>query len=434
MADSGPTPVISIKVAGRLRRLAAPKHWRAAVTKGELARDTIVRLERGPGRETELPAGEIEELADLFDELLGPAPEKELPPPPPSPPPPPPSPPPAPPRAAPAPQRPDPTLPPPAVIPQSDAPEVTTSTEPEPEPEPLTGGGSSKLPILIPVGVLALVSIYALVSLGSGEEAAEEAIEMPADEYVDGYEESLFAPKNVSIYASARNSSVTTGTLTRGQQVAARDAGQGWLELANGGFVRRADLSSTQPPELDGSTFEEYRTIEPTPILAQPKSDAQQIDFLDTFALVEILGTVNGGFGELITANGRVGYVDWEALGGEGGKGRTAYMTVNNRCSTTKNIAFSFVINGRRVNGTGFWSLRPGFNGPIEYGDKPGQKIYVNSVYNYYADLGDDMNQQRNSNVYGVGDDQVSVDGRTIPMVRAAPELTPDGGYQVTFC
>lgn len=87
MAAGSGNPVIIASVGGRQRRLATPRHWRAAIEKGELGRDTSVALERGGLAAQIVTAGEIPELQDLFDEVLpeSPAPQPSQPPPPPPP-------------------------------------------------------------------------------------------------------------------------------------------------------------------------------------------------------------------------------------------------------------------------------------------------------------------------------------------------------------
>jgi len=82
VAGSG-NPVIIATAGGRQRRLATPRHWRAAIEKGELGRDTSVALERGGQAAQIVTAGEIPELQDLFDEVLpaSPAPPQSTPPP-----------------------------------------------------------------------------------------------------------------------------------------------------------------------------------------------------------------------------------------------------------------------------------------------------------------------------------------------------------------
>ncbi len=56
-----------------MRRLSTPKQWRAAITNGELERDTPVTYE-APGKgPVETVAGDCPELAPLFDSIVGPA-------------------------------------------------------------------------------------------------------------------------------------------------------------------------------------------------------------------------------------------------------------------------------------------------------------------------------------------------------------------------
>jgi hypothetical protein len=446
MADETSNPVISVRVAGRVRRLATSKQWRSAIANGELTRTTPVLLDRGPERQIKAVAGEIEELSDLFDELVGPAA------PPPPPPPPPPSPPPPPPAddgyaaAAPAadpprssdrrPWDPPADQPPPPASPEveEEAFEPVAETREPPAPMPPASSGGSKAPIFIGGGLL-LVAVFGfmLANNGGNSGSSADSADMPMAED-SKYSERFWAPRELLVRASKSTSATVSGRLSRGDQVFATPAVGGWVELSTGGFIRADELLTAPPPELDRSTADDYFTVEAVDALDAPNTGGETAAYIEKMKKVSVLGTVNRDYAELVTESGKVAYLPWQSLGGVGGKGRSAWIVIENRCSTTKNIAFSLVVDGRRSDITGYWTFAPGFYGPLEYKNAPGQRIYVNSVYNYFADLGDNFFTLDANAVRQVGDDKVNVNGQSVEMKRLVPEYTSDGAYQVTFC
>lgn len=431
MTEEGRNPVISVKAAGRMRRLATPKQWRSAIANGELTRVTPVTLERGPGRHAQMEAGEIKELSALFDELVGPV---SAPPPPSAPPAPPPP--------------PSPPLPVSGLIddeaPAAPAPTVAVEEEEQTEtfeepayfadPTPTVITDGSKTPLLIGGTLVLLLVVGFVLSNRSGDSAASDAAEeamLPADSQ---YSQRFWAPRDLPIRASRSDAALESGQLARGDQVLTTPPADGWVQLANGGFVRVDDLLTTAPPQIDRSTGNDYFTVEPVDVLDAPNTGASSIMLIDKMERVKVIGTVNSAFAEILTDTGKVGYVNWESFGGIGGKGRSAWIAVNNRCNTTKNVAFSLTVNGVRTAHVGYWTFAPGFNSALEYSKSSGQRIYVDSVFNFFADLGDDFHFQGNHTVVQEGDDKVRVNGKLVEMKRMVAELTPDDAYQITFC
>jgi hypothetical protein len=440
MIDEERNPVVSVKVAGRMRRLATPKQWRSAIANGELARDTPVTLERGLGRQAQMAAGDVEELFVLFDELIGPAvappPPLPLPPPPPS--------------LQPSPATPSPlptsperlgsegTAMPPPVPPSAaaeDELEEDASEEYYPsDPEPPVTNDIHKAGRLIGAGLVLLVAIGFVLSNRSEHSAASDEAEGAMIAAGSQYSERFYASRDLPTRASPSESARESGQISRGEQVLTTPPVDGWVELANGGFVRFADLLTSRPPEIDLSTREDYFTIEPAEVLDAPDAGASSFTSINKMTRVSVVGTVNENFAEIVSESGQVGYVNWESFGGIGGKGRSAWVAVNNRCGSSKHIAFSFTVDGTRSSHSGYWTFPSSYNGAIEYGDLPGDRIYVDSVFNFFADLGDDFPLRGSATVFQEGDDKVRVNGRLVEMKRMVPELTPDGAYQVTFC
>jgi protein TonB len=70
MTSQGGGAVITAKVAGRSRRLATEKHWRAAIASGDLKPDSEVEYEAAYSPPAIRSAGDVPELRALFAELL----------------------------------------------------------------------------------------------------------------------------------------------------------------------------------------------------------------------------------------------------------------------------------------------------------------------------------------------------------------------------
>lgn len=455
MADGN--PVIVAKVGGKQRRLATPRQWRAAIANGEIARDTEIVFEQSRSRLAAMPAGDCPELIALFDEILGPV-------------------------AIASPPPPVALEPPPVHVPPEDrvstvpvAPvrqvaldvEIESATSPEREhtntseagdalpssnleaieENPIDDQGGSGKPGgkegLLVGGFLAFALVSVLIAVNIGNSSGTEHESPPVDDAaIEGAAEEAAVTGSDRYYTylatpvrmQPSDDSPELRSLARGQEISGMAASvPGWIQVDGGGYVRADMVQGSPPPSLDASTADDYFTVEKTAIHAGPGYDTAEIGSLDSQEKIAVLGTVNGDFAEVDRDGSAVGYVPWASFGGVGGSGRRAGLKFRNNCSVTKNVALSLVIDGQRVNGSGYWTLYPGWDDYITYDDKPGP-VYVDSTDNYWLDLGDEFHGKATDEVRGNGKDQVFVNGDLKEMQRIVVQAESDGSYVALLC
>lgn len=430
MSDSGAIPIITARIGDRQRRLSTPKQWRLAIHNGDLTRESIIQYELGL-RHEEMVAGDCTELTELFDELLGPV---ESAPPAPPPPPPPPTP------TSTNPVEPDDEVesdeqPEEPAEPEIDEVEQEQQSRALP-PVPVNQGFWN--PVTIGIAVVLAFAVLFWISRGSDtsttppDPSTEQAASVaPVEEQGTRF----YTRLALQIYSSPFEGAPSVGNLGRGQEIyGVYDKTAGWVRLTGGasGYVPSSALQESAPPPLDGTTADDYFALESTQILSAPTYGSPEFGTLATGTKVVVLGTVNKEFAEFARDDGSIGYVRWDVFGGVGGKGRRAWLEVSNRCDTYKNLAFSLVIDGQRINYDEYWPFEPGLTKPISYQNGP--RIEVDSAELYYRDLGDDFHLEPFVTLVGVGVDQVRVNGELKEMKRLVPVATDYGSYLITFC
>jgi hypothetical protein len=435
MSDTGAIPIITARIGDRQRRLSTPKQWRLAIHNGDLTRESPIQYELGL-RQEEMLAGDCPELTALFDELLGPV--QSVPTISPPPPPPPPAPPPTP--SSEISTEPDDEADDEEEFEQEQVASDQDEDQPEQAYNPVTPSVSEGFwtPKTIGIAVIAVFAILVWASRStsnsgppadpSTEQAASAA---PAEEQGSRF----YTRRTMQISASPHDGAPSAGKLGRGQEVfGVYDSTAGWVRLTGGssGYVPASALQDSAPPPLDGTAADDYFALEPAPILSAPTYGSTELGTLAAGAKVSVFGTVNNEFAEYAMDDGSIGYVRWDVFGGVGGKGRRAWLEVSNRCDTYKNLSFSLVVDGERINYSTYWSFPPGMTDSINFENGP--RIEVDSAELYYRDLGEGFHLEPFVTVVGVGVDQVRVNGELKEMKRLVPVATDEGAYRVTFC
>ncbi len=245
-----------------------------------------------------------------------------------------------------------------------------------------------------------------------------------------------FARRNVALFDSPSDGAGEIGALSRGDyvEVVSVDGAPDWARIAGRqAYVQRSALAQDNLPSLDSSTADDYFTLEPATVHSAPDYGSAVTDTIPVSTLTTVSGTVGGDFAEVPLDDGGVGYVPWIHFGGVGGEGRRAELRVVNRCNVTKNIAFSLVVNGQRMNGNGAWTFAPGHDNAIAFSDRR-DAIIVNGSELYYADIGDNWHRGPERPVRGVGVDQVRVGDDLREMSRVVPQIDSSGNYRISFC
>ncbi len=431
-------PIITAKIGSRQRRLSTPKQWRVAIANNDLTRETQIEYQLGL-RKAEMLAGACPELQPLFDELLGPL-AAAPPPPPPSPPP-------------------QATEPPVEGLEANaaekepdaleDAPEPDELAEPDLEPAPPRRQIADPRPerkrsdgfwTTKTLGIAAVAGIALVIILSSGNDSESPAAEpvAPASTMaapVEVQSTRFYTRRSLQVHAQPFDSAPTLRPLGRGEEVfGVYDTTARWIRLTagSGGFVPSSALQDNPPPPLDGTTADDYFALEPAPILSAPTYGSPELGTLAAGTKVSVFGSVNNEFAEYALDDGSIGYVRWDAFGGIGGKGRRGWLEISNRCDVYKNLAFSLMIDGERVNRDVFWTFSPGMTDSISFDGEA--RIEVDGAELYYRDLGEDFHLEPQTRVIGLGIDQVLVNGVRKEMKRLVPVATDAGAYRITFC
>lgn len=215
-------------------------------------------------------------------------------------------------------------------------------------------------------------------------------------------------------------------------------ANSDWLEITQGpyagGFVSAKYLVAEPRPTLSTSTADDYFTVKASSVYAEPTTSSYKLSDLPFATKVTVAGSISEEFAEVIIGDlsRPVGYVPWDAFGGEGGSGERRWLSIRNLCRDFKNIALSLVVDGERKNYDTYLTYAPNTSEALTY--RNGSRVYVNDTELYWADLGPDFHRQSRRQVRGRGVDQTVVNGQVREMKRIVPRAGDDGEYIISFC
>ncbi|MEL7686802.1 hypothetical protein AAG596_07885 [Citromicrobium bathyomarinum] len=467
MSDYEGYPVVTAQVGGRRRRLSQDRQWRAAIHDRSIDRDTLIEYEDAPGHITEMPARDCSALVPLLDEILGPEPE-------------------------PVPEpvaedeaeqsqedAPPPTEPEKPILDYSDAfgltaaekapqsaeagtaaANTTSQTPPSHHAAAGTEGGRPAAPartgnagspddggnrkvVFAGLALLAVVFVGWIISL-SGEESDYDSTDYYAEDASEMMEDSAepALPLGTTYYAKTqanyRNApeGASEGTMPRGMEFNAVTASSNseWLQITRGPFagrfIKASTVSTDRPPDLDTSTADDFYVIRQTSVYSSPNRYSQVVEELPFPTKVTIAGSVGGGFAEALIDGLPVGYVEWDDLGGEGGRGPRRWFRIVNDCGKTVNAVFNIQENGTYNGFDGYWTFAPNASRELVYTGYG--RVYTDSVFNYWLNIGDDIGPY--TNVRDINGDTASVGGKTMGMKRIVPLAVSDDEYVLRLC
>ena len=279
---------------------------------------------------------------------------------------------------------------------------------------------------------------------------AADAIEDAAAEAAAGAEakeQDFYMARWTNVRRDPSTKRSPRGRIDRGEFVTGNvvpgslDSSTTWFRISNGrfsgGYISTVNLTATKPMALDDSTAGEYRLVENTRLLSQPSNNAPSVKSTDSNLSaglkLSVYGTVNEEYAEIELRTGGIGYVPWTAFGRNIGADDTIARPIRlvNKCPRNLRIAFTFKQNGewRKVSNQN-WAVGPRQSGDLLINNN---LIEVSSAEIYYHSIDDSYND-RSGALYFPTYDTIYYGRQERKMRRAAPILSSDGKYEITFC
>lgn len=304
---------------------------------------------------------------------------------------------------------------------------------------------STNKPWLVPAIIIGGITFFGVIFNLDDDEAAGSATEAPPAETAAAAAEihrssTYYVASPLNVRSLPSGSGTLRGELARNTSISGvrASANSGWLKITDGpyagGYVSAKYLVSEPRPTLTTSTADDYFTVKATSVFAEPLESSYKLVDLPFAFKVTVVGSVRNGFAEVIIGDldRPVGYVPWDAFGGEGGSGDRRWLSIRNLCGEYKNIALSLVVDGVRRNYNTYLTYAPNTEEELTY--RNGTRIYVNDTELYWADLGADFHRQSRRQVRGRGVDQTVVNGEIREMKRIVPRAGDQGEYIISFC